>query len=301
VSKTTTKKAKGDSDTVRDAGPLATVKRKLVVNQEEGELTEPTPPPTASMNRKRKIEESPATVAREHKPDKQEEEGELTESIPSGSVRKKRKAEGGAAMPSREHLAPPKKATTRDVSPMSLSIAKEPAPPPSQPSDGAVSMAKSASSKSNGRPKFKRGSSIYTSSEDEGGPPSVVKTQPAPQAKSHPSTSPVVKKREFHQRPIAPLPKEAAELRTRYKSTYLPYIITYQQVISEKTKLENALTGTFTDSDGDVDFMDAETLKRLAEEHRLYKDELESIQAAYSKAGGKGLLRPEVSRSSSSD
>jgi RNA polymerase II elongation factor ELL len=296
------KKAKesANHDIAQDPGSSAAAKRRKLVKPEEGELIESDPSPSGNAKRPREVEDDAGVSVRKQRPVKQEE-GELIE-VP---VKKKQKLEDGSVKPSKEYLAPPKKAATGGTSPISRPVAKDPvqnSSKTSRPADKSTSVPKS-SSKHNGATKFRRGSEIYTSSEDERSPAQTAKSRQVSQAKPHaPTTIPVaVKKREHQQRPRAPLPKDVDGLRSRYKSTYLPYIRTYQQVVVEKTKLENALNGNFTDSDGDVDLMDAESLTKLTEEHKLYREELESIQAAYSKAGGKGLLGPEVGTSSPSD
>jgi RNA polymerase II elongation factor ELL len=295
--KTVASKAKDphDSDASTMSGAL---KRKKVSKQEEGELVEPPPPPSGGIKRKRKLEEG--SSAKDQKSVKQEE-GELLEPTPPGGVKKKRKVEDGGPVPIPDHLAPSRRTATREPSPLSRSISKEPPQKPLTAKERADSISKSTASKStNGdSSKFKRGRDIYTSSEEEADRPSNAKNQTAPQTKSSHSGNVAGKKGDNnqHQRARAPLPKDIVGLRKRYKSTYLPYILTYQRVITEKTRIENALSGSLTDSDADVDFMDVDNLTKLTEEHKLYKDELESIQAAYTKAGG-GTLNGKGSSSS---
>lgn len=279
-------------------------RRKKVVKPEEGELVDPEPvPPSAGAKRKRRAEEAETPPSRESRPIKQEEEGELPE---SPVVKKRRKAEDGVALPVREHLAPPKKLASRDSSPLSRLPPKDPANAPSQlresvARDRAGSITHSTSSKSNANSsKAKRKSPVYTSSEDERERDHRLAAKAHAQAKM--SHAVQTKKRDHIQRSRAPLPKDPAGLRSRYTSTWLPYMTTYQQVVAQKGQVEKALNG-LSDSDGDVDLMDADELMRLKEDYDMYRDELDKIQVAYLKAGGTGLLQPPVGGggSSSSD
>jgi hypothetical protein len=263
----------------------AAVKLKETISREEGELTESSMPSSGPIKRKRKEDQSIAS-AKERKQVKREEVGKRTDANVSESIRKKRKVEDGDDSYVKE---PEKRNATRDPAfSQQTTKDKEPVASSSRLSSANDRPRSVKPSRSSGSFKFKRGSPIYTSSEDERkAPPPDGKT--TSQSQPQPSSS---KKREYQ--PSKELPKDPAGLRMRYKLTYVPYIMTFQQVVTEKTKLESALSGSLSDSDADLDFMDIDKVTKLRQEHQAYKEELESIQLAYSKAGGSGKLGPEV-------
>ena len=79
----------------------------------------------------------------------------------------------------------------------------------------------------------------------------------------------------------------------------MPYITTYGKVVTQRAKLEEALNGSVS---SDMDLMEEDEVTKLANELKLHQRELETIEAAYKKAGGRGKLEPErMGRSSSSD
>lgn len=84
-----------------------------------------------------------------------------------------------------------------------------------------------------------------------------------------------------------------------YRERYVPYITTYGKVVTQRAKLEEALNGSVS---SDMDLMEEDEVTKLANELKLHQRELETIEAAYKKAGGRGKLEPErMGRSSSSD
>jgi len=105
------------------------------------------------------------------------------------------------------------------------------------------------------------------------------------------------KKRDPPPRP--PLPSDPAGIRAVYRERYVPYITTYGRVVAQKAKLEEALSGSIS---SDTDLMDEDEVTKLANELKMYQRELETIEDAYKKAGGRGKLEPQrAGRSSSSD
>jgi hypothetical protein len=188
--------------------------------------------------------------------------------------------------PARAHeLSPPPRKAERRTTPSTLQIRDS--------SEKPTTTAGGASKSHNG--KFKRGSSIYTSSDDD--TPLKKKTQ-APQPKASANVPPQhKKKRDPPTRPT--LPSDPAGIRAAYRDRYVPYITTYGKVIAQKAKLEEALNGSVS---SDMDLMDEGEVTTLRNELKAYQRELETIEAAYKKAGGRGQLEPErMGRSSSSD
>jgi len=191
---------------------------------------------------------------------------------------------------------PPKPVRARELSPPRKSQ-KTPAPltqqsldpPPEKPATTVRATSKPHNSK------FKRGSSIYTSSDDE--MPLKKQTQ-APHPKISANIPPQHKKKRDPP-PRPPLPSDPAGIRAVYRERYVPYITTYGKVVEQKAKLEEALNGSVS---SDMDLMDEDEVTKLANEHKMYQRELETIEAAYKKAGGRGKLEPQrVGRSPSSD
>lgn len=151
-------------------------------------------------------------------------------------------------------------------------------------SEKPTTIAGTTSKSHNG--KFKRGSSIYTSSDDD--TPLKKQTQ-APQPKASTNAPPQhKKKRDPQARP--PLPSDPAGIRAVYRDRYVPYITTYGKVVAQKAKLEEALSGSVS---SDTDLMEEDEVTKLANDLKMYQRELETIEAAYKKAGGRGKLEPE--------
>ncbi|TFK44650.1 hypothetical protein BDQ12DRAFT_673329 [Crucibulum laeve] len=204
--------------------------------------------------------------------------------------------------PVKRESSPPSR-NQRDHSPVSRP------PPPAL----TKSSATAASSSSSNRPqttgsnsskvsksssaKARRRSPIYTSSSSEGElPPS------RPHRRSTPSTSvplptlPTTVKTQYHPSNLSShaarsLPTDHASLRARYSTSYMKYLSTFQQMVTQRTRIEGLLknvdrgsTGSITDSDGDIELLDADELEKLSSEHRRLEEELETIQRLFSKS-----------------
>ena len=191
---------------------------------------------------------------------------------------------------------PPKPARAHELSPSPRKSEQRSTPSllQSRGSSEKPAIAVRATSKSHNG-KFKRGSSIYTSSDDE--TPLKRQTQ-VPQPKTSASVPPQHKKKRDPP-PRQPLPSDPAGIRAVYRERYVPYIETYGKVVAQKVKLGEALKDSVSSH---MDLMDEDDVTKLASELKMYQRELETIEAAYKKAGGRGKLEPEkTGRSSSSD
>ena len=99
--------------------------------------------------------------------------------------------------------------------------------------------------------------------------------------------------------PRLPLPSDPVAIRAVYRERYVPYITTYGKVAAQRLKLEEALSGSIS---SDMDLMDEDEVTKLGNELKMYQRELEIIEAAYKKAGGREKLEPQqMGRASSSD
>lgn len=157
---------------------------------------------------------------------------------------------------------------------------------------GRDSLSEKTSKPHNG--KFKRGSSIYTSSDEE----TPLKQTQSPQPKASANIPPQhKKKRDPSLRP--PLPSDPAGIRAAYRERYVPYITTYGKFVAQRAKQEEALSGSVS---SDMDLMDEDEVTKLANDLKTYQRELETIEAAYKKAGGREKLESQsMGRSPSSD
>lgn len=191
---------------------------------------------------------------------------------------------------------PPKPVQAHELSPSPRASEQGSTPSTRQSRDSSekpTTIARATSKSHNA--KFKRGSSIYTSSDDE--TPLKRQTQ-VPQPKTSTDIPPQHKKKRDPQ-PRLPLPSDPAGIRAVYQNLYVPYIATYGKVVAQKAKLEAALNGSVS---SDVDLMDEDEVIKLANELKTHQRELETIEAAYKKVGGQGKLEAEsLGRSSSSD
>ena len=266
---------------------------------------------SARIPKKRKLDDEPQVSSRDQSVTY--EDGELPE---PQVVRKKPKLDGPRSTPrdghhdrqrERERLRerdrdrerepaalPPKPVRTREPSPprkpqqTSAPLTQQGRDPHS---DKPTTTVRAPSKSHNG--KFKRGSSIYTSSDDE----TPLKEQ-APQPKTL-ANIPSQHRKKRDPLPRPPLPSDPAGIRAAYRERYVPYITTYGKVVAQKAKLEEALSGSVT---SDTDLMDEDEVTKLANELKTYQRELETIEAAYKKAGGRGKLEPQrVGKSPSSD
>jgi RNA polymerase II elongation factor ELL len=223
------------------------------------------------------------------------------EALPKINFQKKRRTDSSttlASSPTARESRPrelPKKPelphTTRESTNVKPGIKKELSPlPPSRntlpPSPGKTTGSSSSSSvhrtsrgdkSSNGASKFRRTSHIYTSSEDEAGPHQSVKREQvsAPLPPAPPTLPP--KPTRSHQ----PYPHPSAHdaLRKRYRISWHEYIATVAKVATQRSKIEAMLdrNGNTSDSDGDVEMMDADELRRLSARHIALREELEEI------------------------
>lgn len=176
-------------------------------------------------------------------------------------------------------------------------IKKEPMPmakvaaPPTKASSSASSN-QVGGSKQKPITKRRRGSDIYTSSEDEGEIRPPNKRDTAPTA-VHPTTNhrrdDLSSQSRSHTTKLPPVHDHAA-LRNHYDSSYLPYLGNFQLLMKQKAKLCNLLkksekgsSGSITESEGDGDLLDPEELKKLASEYHNQHGDLENIQRIFSK------------------
>ena len=184
---------------------------------------------------------------------------------------------------------PPKPVRAQELSPPPRKIQQSSTPSTQQ---GRDSLSDKTPKSHNG--KFKRGSSIYTSSDDEMPLKNQTQAQPKTSANIPPQHK---KKRDLALRP--PLPSDPAGIRAVYRERYVPYITTYGKVVAQRAKLEEALSGSVS---SDMDLMDEDEVTKLANELKMYQQELETIEAAYKKVGGRGKLEPQrMGRSPFSD
>ena len=284
-------------------------KRKRLEEDPQTEAPHP-----ARIPKKRRLDDEPRTASKEPKDQLTAyEDGELPEppvvrrkqkpdgdshSTPRDGFRERERLREGDRDREREQKAlPPKPVRTREPSPPPRKSQQSPTPQTQKsrdsPLDKPVTTVRVTSKPHNG--KFKRGSSIYTSSDDE---TPLKKQAQVPQHKTSANIPPHHKKKRDPP-PRLPLPSDPAGIRAAYRDRYVPYITTYGKVVAQKAKLEEALSGSVS---SDVDLMDEDEVTKLANELKLYQRELETIEAAYEKAGGRGKLEPErTGRSSSSD
>ncbi len=134
----------------------------------------------------------------------------------------------------------------------------------------------------------RRRSPIYTSSEEDPGAIPVRRNAPSSVTSSS-SSRDVVRTPGFTphpQPPSAPYPKDREALQARYRKGYRNYIAVYHQWSEERAKIEDALADLGREgsvySDGDVDMMDEEGLRELADRYSAWTKELEGIRNAYS-------------------
>ncbi|KAG6821001.1 hypothetical protein H0H93_008630 [Arthromyces matolae] len=235
---------------------------------------------------------------------------------PSASVsvpHKKRKTENGSVVPTssieprsratpicESPQPPPRPRQSKEPSPLPLSLPKinkksNPPPRPNASAHATRNMMSEASSaeqssrdsalgdiKVNG--KRRRGSPIYTSSEDEGESPKVRRIvskapSPPPDANRHKART------KGNERVTRPLPTDHASLRMRYTTTYAQCMNAFTALLAQKTKidtlLQNGERGLVTDSDGDDELMDAEDLKKLSHNYERLHEELETIRQKF--------------------
>lgn len=211
------------------------------------------------------------------------------ESSPLPSIPKMKKADSP--------LVPPAK-LKKEPSPLTSlpKIKKDPAPafkiasPVTKASPAAsTSSSQPVSSKQKASTKRRRGSDIYTSSEDEGEIRQGAKREPVP----HPTTN---NNTVTHTNKPPPAHDRAA-LRNHYDSSYLPYLDKFQILMSQKLKLRNLLkkveksgSDSVTESEGDGELLEPEEMRKLALEYQDQHGDLENIQRIISKRDDRSEL-----------
>ncbi|KAJ7594762.1 hypothetical protein C8J56DRAFT_1023287 [Mycena floridula] len=179
---------------------------------------------------------------------------------------------------------PRPKAVKREASPpVRTSIKKElsPLPPASRPShqkSASSSYPESsknshATAKSNGSKRRK--SPIYTSSEDEGDNRNSALPTP-------PTVASNLSSHGLPARPRSPTEVTRAALRAKYNTKYLEQIDRFREVCRTKEIIEKLLNkDNLSDSDGDIDMLNAEAVARNYNEVR---EEMQNIRLVYDKS-----------------
>ncbi|KAF7315367.1 hypothetical protein MIND_00051300 [Mycena indigotica] len=199
------------------------------------------------------------------------------------------KADSSLARPS--HKSKYESATVPPTRP-SLPTSRPPITAPStsirsQSESTSTSKAGSHRSSQTSQPKRRdRRSPIYTSSEDEGEPPSRKET-PLP---TPPSTT------SHRQRPPQPINNRPAlsatprtdrdSLRASYKATYRKYLSSYQQLYAQQSKLESLRDG-HSDSEVDIEVLSAEETMRLKADFNRWEKELVNIRSMFERGSSK--------------
>jgi RNA polymerase II elongation factor ELL len=162
----------------------------------------------------------------------------------------------------------------------------------------------SNASHKSGSAKPRRRSPIYTSSEEEeeeevplkttARRPAATKIKP-----SVPAPAPSSKASRDREPSSKNLPTDHAALRARYNTSYLEYLTSLQRLMVQKGKLDTMLksndlgsSGSITDSEGDIELMDAEELAQLTSTHKKLREELQSIQVAFERTTKNGEPLP---------
>lgn len=254
------------------AEPPPPLPRKLAVRDREPRQREREPERSISPPRRVKREPSPSpqsSLQRDNSP------------LPRVSV--KRTDSPLRDVVKREPSPPPRLLPRRDDTPLSVRNSKRGASPPRPPARKRDRDRDRESSVTTRR----RRSPIYTSSEDDPGTLAVRRNAPSSVTSSS-SSRDVMRNSAFTphpQPPSAPYPKDRESLQSRYRKGYRNYIAVYHQWSEERAKIEDALAdlgreGSF--SDGDVEMMDEEGLRELADRYAAWTRELEGIRNAYS-------------------
>jgi RNA polymerase II elongation factor ELL len=198
-------------------------------------------------------------------------------------------------------LAPPPKVIKKEspqpprLPKIKKEFSKEPTPipkvsAPSAKSSLSTSPSQVATSKPKASFKRRRGSDIYTSSEDEGEIRPSVKRETASNA--IPMTTSNHRNDVSTQSHTSRLPPadDHAALRAHYDTYYLPYLGNFQLLMKHKTKICNLLkkmdkgsSGSVTESDGDGELLDPDELRKLALEYHNQHGDLDNIQRIFSK------------------
>ncbi|KAH9016205.1 hypothetical protein EDB84DRAFT_1524380 [Lactarius hengduanensis] len=251
--------------------------RKLAVRDRDSRQREREPDRSVSPPRRVKREPSPtphSSLQRENSP------------LPRPPVKR---TDSPLRDIKREAASPlPRGLPKRDDSPLSVRNSKRAASPPLPPPrkrDRDRDRESSVNGVSTAR---RRRSPVYTSSEDEPGTVPVRRNAPSSVTSSS-SSRELVRTPAFAphpQPPTAPYPKDREALQARYRKGYRNYIAVYHQWSEERAKIEDALADLGREgsvySDGDVEMMDEEGLRELADRYAAWTRELEGIRNAYS-------------------
>lgn len=132
--------------------------------------------------------------------------------------------------------------------------------------------------------KRRRGSPIYTSSEDEGQSKKTRRitkaSSPAAETNNHKAFH-----SRRHEREPRPLPTDHAGLRMRYTATYGQCMAALTTLLAQKSRIDSMLrhadVGSVTDSDCDGELMDVEDLKKLSDDYERMHEELETIRQKF--------------------
>ncbi|KAJ3982408.1 hypothetical protein F5890DRAFT_1529983 [Lentinula detonsa] len=177
-------------------------------------------------------------------------------------------------------------------------IRKEPSPlpPPAKkvkkelpPVQRHTSTASTSSTKSSTKgTRFRRKSPIYTSSEDEDDHRFPSPALPTPTASSsssgsrlsHPTTNGVTTNGTVNENGHES--DHRSTLRTKYTTSYVKYLNTFQTLVSQKQEIERLLnrpgSESRSDSDGDVELLDFEGLTKILGQNKQQWEELQNIQ-----------------------
>ena len=256
------------------AEPLPPLPRKLAVRDRDSRQREREPDRSVSPPKRVKREPSLTphdSLQRENSP------------LPRVSI--KRSDSPPRDTIKREASPPPRLLPRRDDSLLSVRNSKRGASPPRPPAARQRDRERDRESSVTTR---RRRSPIYTSSEDEPGTVAVRRNAPSSVTSSS-SSRDVVRTSAFAphpQPPTAPYPKDREALQARYRKGYRNYIAVYHQWSEERAKIEDALADLGREgslySDGDVEMMDEEGLRELADRYAAWTRELEGIRNAYS-------------------
>jgi len=187
------------------------------------------------------------------------------------------------------------KATPRDkVNQPSSSRNRKPSPPTpakhSTPLNGRETEQRRSSTLSSSKPKVRRKSPVYTSTEDEKEDTPLSRDIPSKSSTTPPLNAVTATKLQPTRNinSSQPLPSDNASLRARYNTKYLEYLNVMQQLLVQKGRLDNLLkssdmesSGSITDSEADVELLPPEDLETLAASHKRLRNELQAIQQAF--------------------
>ena len=269
----TSKRPRGSDRGSHEPSPLP---RKLAVRDRDSRQREREPDRSVSPPKRVKREPSPSphgSLQRENSPPRVSVK--RTDSPPRDAIK-------------REPSPPPRGLGRRDDSPLSVRNSKR-APSPPLPPLRKRERDRDRESSANGvSTTRRRRSPIYTSSEDDPGAVPIRRNAPSSVTSSS-SSREVVRTPAFPshpQPPTAPYPKDREALQARYRKGYRNYIAVYHQWSEERAKIEDALADLGREgsvfSDGDVEMMDEEGLRQLADRYAAWTKELEGIRNAYS-------------------